>query len=172
MPALARLTGPLRRLARTIAALLLASMFVTFLLQILFRYVFNDPLGWSVEWVAIAWLWGILFGYAFVVEDRDIVRLDLVYAMAGRGVQRAMRVAGGLVVAGLMLWTLPAVWGYVRFMEVERTAVLRLPFDLVFAVYLPFAVSVAVRALLDAWHGLAGTGRHAVPSHAGPAGHG
>lgn len=84
MTDLARVLRPLRLTADTIAALLLGSMFATFILQIAFRYVLNQPLGWTVEYVAIAWLWGILFGYAFVIRDADVIRLDIVYAACAR----------------------------------------------------------------------------------------
>ena len=73
-----RLRARSYRGAEIIVGLLLGSMFVTFLLQILFRYVLSLPVGWTVEWVTIAWLWGILFGYAFVVRDADVIRLDIV----------------------------------------------------------------------------------------------
>ena len=82
--------GWLHRRAENIAALILGSMFVSFLVQVLFRYVLNVPLGWTVEYVSIAWLWGILFGYAFVTRDSEIIRLDIVYSAVPTPVQRAM----------------------------------------------------------------------------------
>ena len=172
MPDLARVLRPLRLTADTIAALLLGSMFATFILQIAFRYVLNQPLGWTVEYVAIAWLWGILFGYAFVIRDADVIRLDIVYAACPRPVQRGMEVASGLIVAGVLLWSLPKAWGYVQFMSIERTAFLRIPFDMVFAIYGPFVLSVVARTLWGVWDAIRGTGRHAPATlHAGVATH-
>lgn len=98
--------------AEIIVAMLLGSMFAVFLLQILFRYVLSWPVGWTVEWVAIAWLWGILFGYAFVVRDTDVIRLDLVYAVVPRGVQRVVDVVAGLTCVAIIAWTLPKCWVY------------------------------------------------------------
>lgn len=172
MPDLDRLLRPFRLAADMAAALLLGSMFATFILQIFFRYVLGQPLGWTVEYVAIAWLWGILFGYAFVIRDADIIRLDIVYAACPRPVQRGMEIVSGLVVAGVLLWSLPKAWGYVQFMQIERTAFLRIPFDLVFAIYGPFVVSVVLRTLRGVWEAVSGTGRHApAAAHAGVALH-
>jgi TRAP-type C4-dicarboxylate transport system permease small subunit len=140
----------LRRRAENIVAILLASMFLTFLIQIAFRYLLNLPLGWTVEYVAIVWLWGILFGYAFVIRDEEVIRFDLVYAAVPDGVRRWMDIVTGLTVAGIFLWSLPKAYDYVTFMRVERTAYMRIRFDLVFAIYIPFAVSVIVRALVGA----------------------
>lgn len=154
MPSLLRIGSWLRRRAENIVALLLASMFVTFLIQIVFRYLLNLPLGWTVEYVAIAWLWGILFGYSFVVRNDDEIRLDIVYQAMSHNVRRVMDVIGGLVIAGVMAWSLPAAYEYITFMSIERTAYMRLPFDLVFSIYIAFAVAIIVRSLFGAWRAL------------------
>lgn len=144
--------------AENILALLLFSMFVTFLLQIVFRYLLSLPIGWTVEWVSIAWVWGILFGYAFVVRETDVIRLDVLYSSVPRNVRRVFDVITGLTIAVIFAWTLPATWDYVDFMKIERTAYLRIPFNIVFAIYIPFALAVIVRGLMTAWAGISGRG--------------
>ncbi len=144
--------------AENLLALLLFTMFVAFLLQIVFRYFLNLPVGWTVEWVAIAWLWGILFGYGFVVRETDVIHLDVLYDAMPRWVRRSFDAITGGFVAVVFAWTLPATWDYVDFMQIERTAYLRWPFSFVFFIYMPFALAVIVRALLTAWAGIRGTG--------------
>ena len=157
MTRLKRLRDFAGRRAENILALILASLFLSFLIQIVFRYVLNLPLGWTVEYVSIAWLWGILFGYAFVVRDDEVIRLDIVYAAVPVWMQRAMDAFTGLVCAGLFAWTLPHVWDYVTFMAIERTAYIQARFDLVFSIYIPFAISVIVRCLISVWQAVRGT---------------
>lgn len=147
--------------AEIIVALLLGSMFVTFILQIIFRYVLSLPIGWTVEWVAIAWLWGILFGYAFVVRDQDIIRLDILYAIMPEGVRRAMDIVTGLIAAAILAWTLPMCWEFVDFMKIERTAYLRWPMNFIFFIYVPFALAVIVRQLCSVWRAFRGTTKSA-----------
>ncbi|MEQ8349564.1 MAG: TRAP transporter small permease subunit [Sneathiellaceae bacterium] len=156
MNRLEKLAGRLRGAAELVVVLLLGSMFVTFLVQIAFRYLLSLPLGWTVEYVTMAWLWGILFGYAFVVRDDDVIRFDLVYAAVPPPVRRGMDILTGLACAGILLWSLPKAWDFVLFMGIERTAYMRLPFDLLFAIYVPFAIAVSLRALLGVWHALRG----------------
>jgi len=142
-----------------LTAALLLSMFVVFILQILFRYVFGLPVLWTVEWVTIAWLWGILFSFTFVIRSGDMIRLDIIYNAVPRGWRRAMDIFTGLTTAGVFAYTLPHAWDYVTFMEIERTAAFRWPFDLVFAIYIPFHIAVIVRMLLLAWGGISGMRR-------------
>ena len=153
----------LLRAAEIVLALMLASMFGSFLIQIVFRYVLNLPVGWTIEYVALAWLWGILFGYAFVVRDEDVIRLDLFHSAMPANVQRVMDVITGLTCAGILAWSLPKAYEYVTFMKVERTAYMRIPFDLVFSIYLPFAAAVIVRSLMNVWGAIAGRYHHADP---------
>ena len=157
--------GWLSRRAENFLALVLAVLFASFLIQIVFRYVLNLPLGWTVEMVSICWLWGILFGYAFVVRDGDIIRLDIIYDMFPRGGRRALDVITGLICAGLFAWTLPKAWEYIDFMKLEKTAYIRLRFDYVFAIYVPFTMAVIFRSLRSVWRGLTGTGPAFNPSH-------
>lgn len=148
----------LRARAENLVALLLATMFVTFLIQIVFRYILGLPLGWTVEYVAIAWLWGILFGYAFVVKDVEIIRLDLIYFAVPPKVRRVMDVISNIIVALILAWSLPKAYDYVTFMKIERTAFMRIPFDLVFSIYIPFVATVILRCSMTVWRAFTNRG--------------
>lgn len=55
--------GPwLRRRAENVIAGLFAIMFIAFLVQIVFRYLFNFPIGWTSELTVVTWLWLVLWG--------------------------------------------------------------------------------------------------------------
>ena len=51
MQRLSNIRDWLGRRAEEVLAVVLASLFVTFLIQIVFRYVLNLPLGWTIEYV-------------------------------------------------------------------------------------------------------------------------
>ena len=148
----------LGRRAENFLALVLGALFMSFLIQIVFRYLLNLPLGWTVEFVSIAWLWGILFGYAFVVRESDVIRLDIIYESLPRGARRALDVITGTICAAIFIWTLPKVWGYIEFMAIEKTSYMKIRFDYVFAIYIPFALSVIVRCGISIWRGITGSG--------------
>ena len=56
----------LLRRAENFAAGLLTVMFVAFIVQIVFRYLFNFPVGWTAELSVIAWLWLVMWATGFV----------------------------------------------------------------------------------------------------------
>ena len=51
-----KLGGWLRRRAENVLVALLSIMFVTFIIQIFFRYVLNNPVGWTEEVIVTTWL--------------------------------------------------------------------------------------------------------------------
>ncbi|MEO8144225.1 MAG: TRAP transporter small permease [Betaproteobacteria bacterium] len=139
--------GWLRRRAENVAAGLLAVMFVAFILQIVFRYFFNFPIGWTSELSVIAWLWLVLWGAAFVVKESEEIRFDLVYGAVGRRTRRVMGIICGISIVILYAASLPATVKYVSFMKVEKTSYLKIPFDWLFSIYVLFLVAVIVRYL-------------------------
>ena len=59
----------LRRRAENVAVVLLAVMFLAFIIQIVFRYVLNFPIGWTSELSSITWIWLVLFNGSFRISD-------------------------------------------------------------------------------------------------------
>ena len=72
----------LHRRAEDVAVALLTAMFLSFILQIVSRYVVRQPLGWTLEACLLAWVWLVFWGAAFLVRDRDHVRFDIFYSAA------------------------------------------------------------------------------------------
>jgi TRAP-type C4-dicarboxylate transport system permease small subunit len=137
----------LRRRAEDLLAAMLAVMFLAFLLQIVFRYLLNFPVGWTSELTVIAWLWGVLWGAAFVVKESEEIRIDLVTFMVGRRGRLVMALVAGVAIIVLYAISLPASWSYVSFMKVEKSSYLKIPMDWLYSIFLFFLVAAIVRYL-------------------------
>src|SRR5690348_7172305 len=144
----------LRGFADVVAVALMATMFASFLLQIFFRYVLNSPLGWTEEVTVLCWLWVVLWCASFVVSDAEEVRFDIVYAAVPARMRRAFTLIASLAFVVLLAWSLPATWKYVAFMKREHSAYLHMRFDMLYSIYLIFAVACIVRQLRLAWRTL------------------
>lgn len=146
----------IRARAENVVAGLMAIMFVAFIVQIVFRYFFNFPVGWSSELSVIAWLYIVLLGSALWLREGEEIRFDLLTNVAG---PRTRRVVGFVVaVAAVVLFamSLPATIRYVAFMKVESTSYLKIRLDILYSVYVLFAVAVVVRYAWSAWQHLRG----------------
>lgn len=146
----------LKARADDIAAALLAAMFIAFLLQIVTRYVFNNPLGWTQEVCVTTWLWLVFWGSAFVVRDGDEVRFDLLYHSVSAGMQRKFALVSAVALTAGFAASFPASLDYITFYKIKKSAMLGIRLDVVFSVYALFALAVIVRGALQIVHILRG----------------
>ena len=144
--------------SENLLAAMIATMFVVFIVQIVFRYLLNLPVGWTHEISVVMWLWMVLFGTAFVVRDSEEIRFDILYSAVSPRVRRGMVLVSALALVALFSVSLPAVVDYILFMKVEKTAYLKIRFDYLYSIYGIFAVVMIVRQLYLAWLAVWGRG--------------
>ena len=137
----------LRRRAENVAAAMLAVMFAAFIIQIVFRYFFNLPTGWTSELTVVMWLWLVLWGAAFVLREDEEIRFDLISGAAGRRARIAMGIITALGLVVLYGLSLKPSFDYVAFMKVEKSSYLKIRMDWLFFIYVLFLVAVIARYL-------------------------
>ena len=142
-----KITGRLHSFAEGVAAALLAVIFVAFMAQIVLRYAFNWPVGWTTELSLAAWLWLVLWGAAFVLKDDEEIRIDLFTTRVGYRTRRVIGAVAALSVIVLFGLSLPGAWSYVTFMKVEKSSYLGVRMDITYSIYIVFVVAVIARAL-------------------------
>jgi len=146
----------LRRRAENVIVALLTLMFGAFVLQVFFRYVIGKPLGWSEEVIVTAWLWTILWGAAFVLSEVEEIRFDMVYSNVTEATRRLFTVLTGIALILAYGISLPASYRYVSFMKVERSAYLQVPINVLYSIYVLFAVACICRYCWLVYRALAG----------------
>ncbi|EBA16105.1 Tripartite ATP-independent periplasmic transporter, DctQ component [Roseobacter sp. SK209-2-6] len=176
----------LSRVADFIAAMTLAAVFVTFLIQIFSRYaakiawlmpippisnwmVSLEPIGWTVNLISLLWVWIVFFGCAFIVKERDHVTFDVLYLATPRRTQRILALVSALGLIAAMLYSFPATWDAIfgnRLMELKKIQTLRMPITgdkiaikWLFAAYILLMVTTILRYL---WR-LYSVARHGLP---------
>ena len=158
----------IQRRSENLIATLLGVMFVAFMLQIVFRYFFGLPTGWSTELSLLCWLWMVLWGAAFALKEKDEIRLDLLLGLVGPRTRRAL--AAGVALATVVLYgmSLPAATRYVAFMKVERSSYLDIRLDWLYSVFVIFTVAIVLRYLWLLLEAVRGTADEDAGGGAGP----
>jgi len=134
----------LKRVAEFIGTISYGILFVTFIFQVILRFVFNKPLTWSDELIVIMYVFSMFWAGAFLLKEKEHVMLDLIYEHLPPQGKRVFSIAYSLVIGGLFLWAVPASYSYVRFMMREDTPVLGIPFGIVFGVFVLFLLFVGI----------------------------
>ena len=131
----------LRARADDVAVLLLTAMFAAFIVQIAARYVFNHPLGWTLEACVTMWLWAVMWGSAFCLSNDDHVRFDMLYYAVNHRLRRVFAGIAALAIVVALACALPATWNFVSFLTIKKSPTLRIPLAYVFSIYLVFMVA-------------------------------
>lgn len=159
--------GWLYRRGENILAAMLGVMFAVFILQIVFRYLLNLPIGWTSEVSTILWVWLVLWGAAFVIREEEEIRFDLIYGAVKPKTRRVMMAIACLSTVLLYAVSFPASIDYVTFMKVEKAAYLKIRMNWVYSIYIAFVAAVLVRYLWLSWQALRGrTGDDIDPTRA------
>lgn len=142
--------------AENVLAAIMGTMFLVFIAQVAFRYVIDLPLAWTDEMSNFLWLWGILWGAAFVMRSHEDIRFDMLYNLMSAGARRICTIFASGALTLILLASLPATWSYVTFMKVEKSASLLIPMNWVYSIYVLFVVAMVLRhanIVWNAWHG-------------------
>ncbi|WP_370458075.1 TRAP transporter small permease [Thalassobacillus sp. CUG 92003] len=92
-----------KMLELTTAIFLAISVIITFV-QVVFRYVLEQPLSWSQEALMISFLYSILFGSALAIKNREHLSVDLFENMS-KELDRILK-AVEFIVVGVVIVTL------------------------------------------------------------------
>ena len=149
-----------RARVENVAAFLLAAMFLSFMLQIISRYVLNISVIWTTEACLTTWLWVVFLGSAFLLEERDQVKFDLLYGICSLPVQRLFALVSALAISLGFLAALPATLDYITFYKIKSSNTLGIRLDIVFSVYGVFAVAIIIHYAVRAWKLFNGVSPH------------
>ena len=150
----------LRARVENVAAFLLAAMFLSFMLQIISRYVLNISVIWTTEACLTTWLWVVFLGSAFLLEERDQVKFDLIYGICSLPVQRVLALVSAVAISLGFLAALPATLDYITFYKIKSSSTLGIRLDVVFSVYGIFAMAIIIHYGVRAWRLINGVSPH------------
>ena len=146
------------------AAIMMAAMFTTFILQIAIRYSVHfkwiaarfplldtSDFGWTLEFCLALWVWIICFCNSFIVRERDHVTFDLLYMHVNPTLRKWFSIFIGLAVCGGFLWSLEPTWSKFYILRLKKTATLSallgdwVRMRHIYSVYVLFLAVVALR---------------------------
>jgi TRAP-type C4-dicarboxylate transport system permease small subunit len=121
------------------------AVFVAFLYKIVMRYAAGDAVAWADEASVVLFIWIVFLANGLVVDDRRQISFDLLYRHLPERGQRVMAVTRIVLVGCIFAYALPAAVDYILFLWRERTPVMRLRLDEIYACFALFMLAVIIR---------------------------
>lgn len=124
-------------------------MFIVFVAQIFSRYVLRAPLAWAYEVTVSCYLWLVVLGACLAQRERAHVVFTLITDKLPLRWEAFCTFLGNLLIVVAFTWSfLPSV-DFVAFMGRQKTSVLRIGLDVVYAPYIPFLAFTILYMLRD-----------------------
>ena len=140
-----------KRLAQAVSTLSMGVVFVLFIYGVGMRYLLNRPVSWTDEAVTVLMVWSVLWTGAFVLRWSEHISFDIVFVNLAPKRQRLMLLVGNTAFVVLMLAALPGMVDYTLFLWREKTDMLEMRLDFVYAIFPIFFIAIVVRQLLSLW---------------------
>jgi TRAP-type C4-dicarboxylate transport system permease small subunit len=137
--------------AELVAAIMFVTMFAAFLLQVFTRYILNDPVAWTQEFVLIAYIWIVFWCAAFLLREREHITFDMFYLALPLAGRRVLAIVLTALTGIAFIVALPATVDFVTFMKIEKSPVIGLRFDFLYAIFVVFVIAVAISAVVRVW---------------------
>ncbi len=138
----ARIWGFIERMVLTALVGLFAAMVIACTAQVIWRYLFNDPLVWSEELARYLFIW-ISYISAWVAwKSRSHIALDAVTYLNSPAMNAWTGRIVEVLVLGYCLYTLFASFQIVGITHTQPSAVLELPMSVVYAGYSAMAILI------------------------------
>lgn len=129
-------------------------MFVSFVVQVFFRYVVCFPLTWTFELCQMTFLWAGILGACYTLRKNEHVVFGLIYDSLGqRGRCICDIFAGFICVASLGLLVQPTI-KYLNQISKRFPATIKVSFAVVFLPFLLMVIISIVRFSLDIFHAM------------------
>jgi TRAP-type C4-dicarboxylate transport system permease small subunit len=134
--------------AELVAALLFAAMFGAFVIQVVSRYVFDDPVSWTLEICSITYVWIVFFGGVLVVEQRQHITFDMLYKSIRPGARRVFAIINVASLALVFAAALPGTIDYILYTGHARTLILHIRMDILYSCFGIFMAGAVVAAVV------------------------
>ena len=119
-------------------------MFIVFLLQVTFRYIFNNPLTWTQDIIVFCFCWVVVLGASYTMRTQNHVLFTLVYDNLKPKFAAASRLAGSLIIMVTFILLLKPSYNYCQFLAFQRMAMIKISYYWVFLPFVYFVFSVIV----------------------------
>ncbi|MCX7028090.1 MAG: TRAP transporter small permease subunit [Spirochaetes bacterium] len=135
-----------------VPAVAFLAMFISFILQVFFRYAINMPLTWTQDIIVIGFVWTVLFGACYTMRAGRHVKFTMIYDKLGPKGAAISRFAGDLIIVVAFVILIVPSWKYSIFLYFQKTPVFRVNYTYVFIPFVYLILSVigySVKEMLE-----------------------
>lgn len=130
-----------------VASVSFLTIFVTFMISIISRYIIRVPVTWTYEISVLGYMWCMFFGVGKAMEKDEHVVFALVYDKLNPAAKKHMLILYNVILAVLLAAVfVPCIQSAMK--SSMSTGVLKLPYKLVFAPFFFMTADIIIRSII------------------------
>lgn len=150
-------------------------LFLSFLIQVFFRYVIRNPLTWTQDAIVACFCWTVILGACYTMREKGHVQFSMLYDSYSPKTAAWTRLIGNLIIIlTFAILVIPSI-KYVQFVHFQKSPTLRLRRSFIFMPFAYFLVSIigyTFAPVIEDWKVITGTladsedhikGQHTLP---------
>ncbi|HBK68499.1 MAG TPA: hypothetical protein DDZ91_07640 [Firmicutes bacterium] len=146
-----RLSVGFNRFIDTLCVIVQLIMVLTVVLQVFYRYVLVNPLGWTEEVGIMTMVWSTFIGSYLAFREDKHMRISLLYNKLSEKSQKAMLVLGNVLMVVMNIYIIIYGSNFVRAFHGMNSPYIGIPMSLVYAIIPVSAVLWSAKLILDSF---------------------
>lgn len=115
-------------------------MFLSYVVLIVYRYVFRASFDWLYELNVMSFMWCGIFAASYGSRADTHVKFTILYDRMPEIIKLAMEIITNLAIIILFLMIFPKAWKNLLFQGVRKSSILKIPYHVVFFPFISFMV--------------------------------
>ncbi len=121
-------------------ALIFIFMFLSYVVLIVYRYVFRASFDWLYELNVMSFVWCGIFAASYGSRADSHVKFTILYDRMPEKVKLMMDIITNLAIIILFALIFPNAWKNLLFQGVRKSSILKIPYHIVFCPFISFMV--------------------------------
>lgn len=129
-------------------SLIFIFMFLSYVVLIVYRYVFKASFDWLYELNIMSFMWCGIFAASYGSRTDTHVKFTILYDRLPEKMKLALDIVTNLAIVVTFSIIFPKAWKNLLFQGVRKSSILKIPYDLVFAPFISFMVLTVLHHLI------------------------
>lgn len=131
-------------------------MGISLLIQIVSRYVLNNPLLFTEELASLCFIWMTMIGAGFCIKNKLNTRIDLLVSLLPLFLKKMVSALSDLLCMSIFIYLVPVAIRFTRTQAKVTTPAMQLPMSVIYVSFIIATVLICIRFSVQIYETLTG----------------
>lgn len=146
----------LNNIEEYILQVLFVLMGISLLVQIVSRYVFNNPLIFTEELASICFIWMTMVGAGFCIKNKLNTNIDLLVNLLPAFIRKIVTVLSDLLCMSIFIYLIPVASKFINAQAKVKTPAMQLPMSFIYISFIVATLLICIRFSIQIYETIAG----------------